>query len=408
MTRSDRAIVHMDMDTFFVSVERLYQPKLIGRPVMIGGMNRGVVAACSYETRVYGVHSAMPMKMAMQLCPDAIILRGDTDKYSYYSNVVTDMIKEEVPLFEKTSIDEFYIDLSGMDRFFGCYKMAGELRQKIMKETGLPISLGLSTSKTVSKVGTNEAKPNGQKEIPAGTEKAFLAPLSIKKIPMVGEKSYKLLRDMGIEKVRTLQQMPMHLLDDLMGANGIVLWQKAQGIDDSPVVPHAERKSMSTEQTFGSDTTDIAFMKAMLVSMTEKLAFQLREEQKLTACVTVKIRYTDFDTHTLQARISYSCSDHVLISKVKALFDRLYQRRMMVRLIGVRFSHLVYGGYQISLFEDTEEMINLYQAMDRMRKRFGSQSVQRAAGMDIQHRDFNPFNGLSSSKLKKEIDPARA
>lgn len=396
------SIVHIDLDTFFVSVERLVNPSLIGRPVLVGGKDRGVVAACSYEARNYGIHSAMPMKLAMRLCPQAVVIRGDTDRYSYYSNMVTEIIQESVPVYEKTSIDEFYIDLSGMDRFFGCYKLASELRQRIIKETNLPISFGLSINKTVSKVGTGEAKPNGQKEIPGGLEKPFLAPLSIRKIPMVGDKTYFLLRDMGVERIKTLQEMPLEMLHHLMGKNGIVLWKKANGIDNTPVVPYSERKSISTEQTFSNDTIDVAFLRSMLVSMTEKLAFQLREEQKLTACVTVKVRYADFNTYTLQARMPYSCADHTLINRAKELFEKLYEKRMLVRLIGVKFSHLVHGGHQISLFEDTEEMINLYQAMDRMRRRFGDKMVQRAVGMDIKHRDFNPFNGLGSIPNKKE------
>ncbi len=391
----DRTIVHMDLDTFFVSVERLLDSSLKGKPVLIGGgSDRGVVASCSYEAREFGIHSAMPMRTARLLCPQAIVKRGDHEQYSYYSHLITDIIKEEVPVYEKTSIDEFYMDLSGMDRFFGCYKLAGELRQKIMRETHLPISFALSTNKTVAKVGTGEAKPNGQKEIPSGTEKNFLAPLSIKKIPMVGDKTYQTLRGMGVEKVRTIQEMQPELLEQVLGQQGIVLWKKANAIDNSPVEPYSERKSISTESTFDKDTIDIAYLKSMLISMTEKLTFQLRTEEKLTSCVTVKIRYSDFNTYTMQARIPYTTLDHVLIDKVKELFEKLYQKRMLIRLIGVRFSHLIQGSYQYNLFEDTTEQLQLYQAMDKMRRRYGKEAVQRAAGMGIVHRDFNPFNGL--------------
>src|ERR1700752_39766 len=239
----NRTVVHMDLDTFFVSVERLNNSSLVGKPVLIGGTSdRGVVASCSYEARQYGVHSAMPMKMARQLCPEAIIKRGDHEQYSKLSHAVTDIIQESVPLYEKTSIDEFYIDMTGMDRFFGCYKAATELRQKISRETGLPISFAMSTNKTVAKVGTGEAKPNGQKEIPFGTEKGFLSPLSIRKIPMVGDKTYQLLRNMGVEKIKTVQEMPMELMEQVLGQNGIVIWKKANGIDNSPVEQYSERK----------------------------------------------------------------------------------------------------------------------------------------------------------------------
>ena len=270
-------------DTHFVSVARLQNAKLMGKPVLVGGSgDRGVVASCSYEARQYGIHSAMPMKTARILCPEAIIVRGDFEQYSYYSNVITDIIREAVPVYEKSSIDEFYIDLTGTDRFFGTYKMASELRAKIIKNTGLPISFALSTNKTVSKIGTGEAKPNGQKEIPLGTEKPFLAPLSVKKIPMVGDKTYYLLRSMGVERVKTVQDMPIELMERVLGQNGSVIWKKANGIDETPVIPYSERKSISSEQTFDKDTIDVQQMKAILIGMTEKLAFQLRSEQKLT------------------------------------------------------------------------------------------------------------------------------
>lgn len=391
----NHSIVHIDLDSFFVSVERLVNPKLIGKPVLVGGSSdRGVVASCSYEAREFGIHSAMPMRQARLLCPEAIIVRGDTAQYSYYSDQITDIIKESVPMYEKTSIDEFYMDLTGMDKFFGCYKLATELRQKIIRETNLPISFAMSANKTVSKVGTGEAKPNGQKEILFGTEKEFLAPLSIKKIPMVGDKTYQLLRGMGVMWIRTLQEMPMELLQQVLGENGSVIWRKAQGIDNSPVVPYSERKSISTERTFEQDTIDVKFLKGLLIGMTEKLAYQLRSEQKLTACVTVKIRYSDFNTYTMQARIPYSALDHVLIDKVKELFDKLYQKRMLIRLIGIRFSHLVQGGHQYNLFDQTPEQIQLYMAMDKIRKRYGDEAVARAVGTEFKRTEMNPFNGI--------------
>jgi len=368
--------------------------RLKGKPVLVGGSSdRGVVAACSYEARAYGIHSAMPMKNAKRLCPEAVIVRGDYEQYSKYSNMVTDIVKESVPLYEKSSIDEFYMDLTGMDRFFGCYQLASELRQRIIKETGLPISFGMSPNKTVSKVATDEAKPNNQIKVDFGFEKSFLAPLSVKKIPMIGEKTYHLLRTMGVEKVYTLQQMPIELMAKVFGENGISIWHKANGEDSSPVVPYNEKKSLSSEETFENDTIDVSMIKSLLIKMTEKLAYQLRTSNKLTACVTVKIRYSNFDTHTTQCRVSYTASDHLLIPKVKELFDKLYERRMLIRLIGVRFSHLVGGGQQINLFEDSEEIIRLYQAMDKMRQRFGADKIGRAVAMGINTRQFNPFNG---------------
>ena len=375
----ERNIIHLDLDSFFVSVERLQNTRLIGKPVIIGGTSdRGVVASCSYEARAYGVSSAMPMRAALRLCPDAIVVRGDHERYSEYSDMVTDIIREEAPVYEKSSIDEFYLDVTGMDRFFGCYQWATKLRQTIQKETGLPISFGLSENKTVSKIATGEAKPNGQMQIPRGNEKNFLSPLSVYKIPMIGEKTGFLLKSMGVEKVKTLQQMPVELMENMLGKNGIVIWKKANGIDQSPVEPYSERKSISTEETFNTDTTDVNKLKFILVGMAEKIAYQMRSEQKLTSCITVKIRYSNFDTYTMQARIPYTACDHLLIPKIKDLFEKLYQRRMLIRLIGIRFSHLVQGNYQISLLDDSEEMIRLYQAMDRIKTRFGDDKIRRA------------------------------
>ncbi|WP_420321417.1 DNA polymerase IV [Flagellimonas sp.] len=392
----EKTILHLDLDTFYVSVERIINTELKNKPLLVGGTSdRGVVAACSYETRGFGVHSGMPMKMAKELCPEAVVIRGNAGTYSKYSDMVTEMIKEHVPLFEKSSIDEFYADLSGMDRFFGSYKYASEMRQKIIKETGLPISFGLSVNKVVSKVATNEAKPNNQLKIDFGHEKPFLAPLSIKKIPMVGDKTYQTLRNLGIRKVQTVQEMPMDIMQRVLGANGRVIWKRANGMDNTPVIPFCDRKSISTERTFDRDTIDVIKLKGILIAMTENLAYQLRRGDKLTACIAVKIRYSDFNTYSKQLRIPYTSADHVLIPKILDLFKILYNKRMLVRLIGIRFSHLVSGNYQINLFEDTEEALNLYQAMDYVRNRFGSRSVIRASAMDAKTIGsmHNPFNG---------------
>ena len=380
-----RHILHLDLDTFFVSCERLLDRKLSNFPVLIGGTsNRGVVASCSYETRQFGVHSGMPMKMARLLCPDAVVIRGNSSVYTKFSEIVTDIVKEQSPLFEKSSIDEFYVDVSGMDRFFGCYQWAKELREKIIKETMLPISFGLSINKTVSKVGTGEAKPNNGINVPDGFEKSFLAPLSVRKIPMVGTKTYHLLRSMGVEKVKTVQEMPVQLMESVLGKNGISLWKKAQGIDNSPVIAWHERKSISTERTFERDSTDVYKMRSILTAMAENLAYQLRGSNKLTASVSIKIRYSDFQTYSKQRKIPYTSLDHTLINTTLELFEALYQRRVLIRLIGVRFSNLVGGSYQIRLFEDSEKLIKLYQSMDKIRNRYGQKAIKRAVTMGVE------------------------
>jgi len=383
----DRRIVHLDLDTFFVSVERLLDSSLIGKPVIIGGASdRGVVASCSYEARSFGVHSAMPARLAKQLCPQAVFVRGDMECYSKYSHLVTDIIKEKSPLVEKASIDEHYIDITGMDRYIKSSMLwTHELRESIIKESGLPISFGLSVNKTVSKVATGEAKPSGEKQVDTGIERLFLAPLSIKKIPGIGGKTFTVLRNMGIEKVSTIQQMPMLMMQKVLGENGQVIWKKANGIDNSPVIPYFEQKSMSHETTFDKDTTDMEQLKRVLLKMVEKLAYELRSSKKVAGCITLKLRYSDFQTHTFQCRIPYTASDHVLLNKVLELFQKHYSRRVLIRLIGVRLSNLVSGFTQINLYEDTEEMINLYQSLDRIRNRYGFKAIMRSINMKAKH-----------------------
>ena len=368
----ERRIVHLDLDSFFISVERLRDASLKQQPVIVGGVSdRGVVASCSYEARAFGVHAAMPIKLARQLCPQGIFIRGDYEQYSRYSAMVTQVIESQAPLVEKASIDEHYLDISGMDKFFGCLKWSQELRQKIIKETGLPISFGLSMNKTVSKIATGESKPNGELYVKDGLEKPFLAPLSIKKIPMIGDKTYTLLRNMGIERVRTIQEMQQSVMQQVLGDNGNTIWKKANGIDDNPVVPYRERKSVSSEVTFDKDTNDVEVLKEQLITMIDQLAFDLRKQQQLAATITVKLRYSDFQTHTFQTKVNYTASDHILREKALFLFDKNCNRRVLVRLIGVKLSSLVHGHQQIHLFEDTNEMIALYQAMDKIRSRYG-------------------------------------
>ena len=373
-----KSILHYDLDTFFISVERLKDSRLNDKPLIVGGTsNRGVVASCSYETRIFGVHSGMPMRLALQLCPQALVIKGDSGAYSQYSRMVTEIIAEKAPLFEKASIDEFYIDMTGMDKFIGCYQWSKELRTKIIKETGLPISLGLSTNKMIAKVATGEAKPNGHLLINEGKERPFIAPMPIEKIPMIGKKTANTLKQMRVKKVKVLREIPIDYLQYLFGKNGKTLWERANAIDTTPVVPYSEAKSMSKERTFDKDTIDVKKLKSLLSKMCEQLAFELRKNQRLTGCISVKIRYTDFDTHTLQKKIPYTNCDHHLIDNVLTLFDKLYQRRVLIRLVGVKLSHLVGGNYQLSLFEENTKLLHLYQAMDRMKNRFGKDCVYK-------------------------------
>lgn len=381
---TDKHIIHMDQDAFFVSVEVRKDPSLIGKPVIIGGnADRGVVASCSYEARKFGVHSAMPSRMAKLLCPHAIFVRGNMDEYSKASLEITDILRERVPLIEKASIDEHYIDMTGMDRFHGVMKYAHELRATVIKETGLPISFGLSVNKTVSKMATNECKPNGELNIELPNVVPFLNPLSIKKIPGLGEKTFVKLSDMGIRKIINLSQMHPDLMVSVLGKNGLVLLNKAKGIDFSPVIPYTEQKSIGTQSTFKADTIDVEAINQLLSAMVMDLGFELREKEKLTACVTVTIRYANFETVTKQAMIPYTSLDQVLLAKVKELFKSVYSRRMLLRLVGVRFSHLVSGFEQLDMYSSSQEAYSLCQALDKIRRRFGSDSIAFASTLNL-------------------------
>lgn len=376
----ERAIVHLDLDSFFVSCERLNNSSLQGIPIIIGGKQRGVVSSCSYEARYFGVKAGMPMKMANILCPQAKVIHGDMGLYSKLSGVVTDILMEKAPVVEKASIDEFYMDLTGMDKFFGTYKWTQELAKDLEKQTGLPFSYSLSINKTVSKIATTQAKPHGALYLEKSEVQPFLNPLSISKIPSLGPVTYNTLSRIGIRNIQTLSKMPVEILTQMLGKNGIDIWKKANGIDTSLVEPYTEQKSISSEHTFEQDTIDISGVKALFLGMVEKLAFELRQSSWLTSVVTVKIRYANFDTQTKQCKIPYTSADHTLTCLVYELFDKLYNRRMRLRLVGIQFSGLVRGTYQMNLFEDTQELMALYKAMDDMKKRFGNQVVARCAG----------------------------
>jgi len=387
-----RYIMHIDLDSFFVSVERLDNPELIGKPIIIGGnAQRGVVASCSYETRKFGVHSGMSSRDAFKLCPDAISVRGNHARYSEESKKVTKIIDDMVPLYQKASVDEFYIDLTGTDRFHDPYKLATELRHKIIRETKLPISFGLASGKTIAKMATNKAKPNGQIFVPHGCEMQFLAPLPVKAIPGLGESTCQKLYQYGLEKIGDLQRVDLRFLKTIFGKNGGWIYEKARGIDYGEIVPHSDRKSISTENTFMNNVSDERTLEGILVSMTEELSSKLRRENKLASCLAIKIRYANFETHTQQEKIPLTAAEHILIPGIKNLLKRAWQNKRPVRLIGVRLSNLATGSYQINLFEDNEQQIKLYQAMDSINFKFGDKTICRAAGMEIGTRNFNPF-----------------
>ncbi|WP_121354062.1 DNA polymerase IV [Flavisolibacter nicotianae] len=377
-----RSIAHFDLDAFFVSVEVLKNPSLRGKPLIVGGDGqRGIVAACSYEARKFGIQSAMPSLTAKRLCPQAVFLKGSYHEYSHYSRLVTQIIADAVPLYEKASIDEFYVDLTGMEKFFGVSRYTRELREKIIRETGLPISYGLSANKLVSKMATNEAKPNGFLEVAHGKETDFLWPLTVDKIPMVGKQTQEQLRAIGIDRIGQLAATPVQQLEFVFGKWGRKLWEKANGMYDSPVEAYSEQKSLSHENTFGEDSSDVPFLHKELVRLTEKNAYDLRKEEKFTGCVTVKLRYDDFTTVSKQEVIDYTALDNVLLAKVKDLLTKLYQRGRKVRLVGVKFSHLVPMSMQMNLFDNSAEKLQLFKAVDTIKDQFGKGAVMKATGL---------------------------
>ena len=379
MQGPQRYIAHFDLDSFFVSVEMLNNPELKGKAVIVGGSrDRGVVTTCSYEARKFGVRSAMPMKTAMRLCPHAILVRGTRGEYSRYSRWVTDIIAAKAPLFEKASIDEFYIDLTGMDKFFDPLKWTIDLRAQIMEETQLPISFGLATNKMVAKIATDEAKPNGYLFIKPGMEKTFLAPLPVSKFSGVGESTLKVLHAMGIQTIRDVSETNIELLEKKLGKWGSDLWYKSQGIHQGIVHAYHEAKSISTENTFEENKTDIEFLLSELVRMTEKVAYELRQDEKLTGCIAVKIRYPDFETTSRQTTIDYTLRDDELIPVAIDLFHKLYRKGQPVRLLGVRLSELTNHAVQASVFDDAEKKNELYKAIDEVKNRFGKSLLQKA------------------------------
>ena len=379
MSQPQRTIAHFDLDSFFVSVEVLNDPSLRGKPVIVGGNERGVVAACSYEARKFGIHSAMPSSKAKQLCPHAIFVKGHYSDYSKYSRWVTQIIAAKAPLFEKASVDEFYLDLTGMEKFFNPLQWTIDLRQQIINETKLPISFGLASNKMLAKMATNQAKPNGFLQIPFGKEKEFLAPMPVGNIPGVGEQTELVLKSMGINTIQQIGETSIDVLEERLGKWGVDLWNKSQGIHTGIVSAYHEAKSISSENTFEENKTDLVFIKKELVRLTEKICFELRQDGKVAGCVAVKIRYPDFETTSRQTTISYTSADDEIIPVVKGLFQKLYKKGEPIRLLGVKLSELTNDAVQTNLFSDTERKTDLYKAIDEVKNRFGKGFVKRAS-----------------------------
>ena len=379
MQTPQRYIAHFDLDSFFVSVEMLQDPSLLGKAVVVGGSrDRGVVTTCSYEARKFGVRSAMPMRKAMELCPHAIIVKSSYGLYAQYSAWVTTILAANAPLYEKASIDEFYIDLTGMDTFFNPLEWTIRLRQTIMDETGLPISFGLATNKLVAKIATDEAKPNGYLFVTPGKEKEFLAPLPVEKLGGVGKKSHQTLLVLGIYTIGDILKYDGVLLEKALGKWGTQLIRQANGLSDSVVSPHRESKSISAENTFEENTLDVDILLAQLVGQAERVAYELRQEKKYATCVAIKFRNANFETTTRQITIPATIADSDIIKAATDLFTKLYVPGTLVRLLGVRLAGLTDTGAQINLFDNKTEQHALYEAIDSVKNKFGKSVLRKA------------------------------
>lgn len=379
---SDRRIMHVDLDAFFVSVEQVLNPELKGKPVVVGGRPgaRGVVAAASYEARAFGLHSAMPLKTAVRLCPQAIFIEGNFRRYREASKKFMAILADFTPFIEPMGLDEAYLDVTGFDSLYGSIgEMAVEIKRRIRDELGLPASVGIASSKTVAKVACEQSKPDGLIEVPRGEERAFLAPLAVGKLPGVGDKAEQILTRLGIETIAQLSQMRVDALKSRFGVFGEVLHRRSNGIDDSKVEPPGAVKSISRETTFEKDTRNRPFLKASLRYLAEKVGADLRRQEKQAGCVTVKVRYADFTTITRSHTLPHpSDSDETIFSTGAELLERaLSPEKQPVRLIGIGVSNLVEPGGQLSLLESpSQRLAQLNRTIDRIRDRYGFTAIQ--------------------------------
>jgi len=368
-------ILHIDLDTFFVSVERLLNPDLVGKPVICGHRSeRSVVSTASYEVRRFGVHSGMPMLTAMRLCPQAIVVCSGHAVYGEYSRRVQQIVHDNAPLYQQMSCDEYFIDLGGMDRFFDVPKWAHDLRMKIFSETKLPLSYGLSINRTVAKIASGQAKPMGELYIPEAEVQAFLDPLPVKKIPGIGASMMPRLQRLGINTIGDLRRFPKSLFIREFGPRSESLWLKASGIDNTPVVPNSDPKSLSTETTFETDVAERQYLLDTILIMTDTLAYRLRAQRKKCTTVAIKIKYPDFRTEERQKAISPTDYTETMADTVSALFNVLYKGQP-VRLIGVRLN-ISEQATQNSLFTYNPRRDTLNHTIDDLKDRFGSNVIK--------------------------------
>ena len=380
---SDRQILHVDLDAFFVSVERVLNPDLNGKPVIVGGDpdGRGVVSCASYEARAYGIHAAMPLKQAARLCPQAVFIRGTFARYREASARFMAILGEFTPLLEPMGLDEAYLDLTGFEPLYGPVReTAMRIKSKVHSDLGVTASVGIATSKLVAKIASDMEKPDGLVVVAPGEERSFLAPLPIEKMPFAGPKTREALRPLGVKTIGGLAALPLSVLKSRLGSHGEVLHQYARGIDDREVEPPQEAKSISRETTFAENTLDIAFIKATLRYQSERVGAELRCGGRRARCVTLKLRYSDFETVSRSRTLKETFSDDQTIFDIGTeLLDKvLAQRRRPVRLVGIGVSGMAGDGRQLSMLDaSTERREQLNQVIDKLRQRYGFSLIQR-------------------------------
>ena len=387
-----RTIIHIDLDSFFVSVEQVLNPELKGKPVVVGGRpdRRGVVATASYEARAFGLHSAMPLVTAARLCPEAIFIEGNFTRYSEFSRKFMAILNDFSPYIEPAGLDEAYLNVTGFESIHGSIRqMAITMKQRIRSELELSASIGIASCKVVAKVASDLSKPDGLIEVATGEECDFLAPLAVDKLPGVGKQAMKILTRLGVHTIGALSQTPSHTLKSHFGTAGETMRRFANGIDDSEVLPPGEAKSISRETTFGEDTRDRMFLEATLWIQSEKIGADLRKKGKQARCVTLKVRYADFSTITRSRTLRESISSDQAIFEigVKLLEQALKMEKQAVRLIGIGVLHLVEPSQQATLFTPSAlKLEELNKTIDRIRNRYGFGAIQ--TGRAIQLKDI--------------------
>ncbi|MFC2043946.1 DNA polymerase IV [Chloroflexota bacterium] len=377
-----RTIIHIDLDSFFVSVEQVLNPELKGKPVVVGGKpdRRGVVATASYEARAFGLHSGMPLVTAARLCPEAIFIEGNFDRYREFSQKFMAILNDFSPFIEPAGIDEAYLDVTGFESIHGSiWQMALAIKRRIRSELGLSVSIGVASCKMVAKVASDFSKPDGLIEVAIGEERDFLAPLLVDKLPGVGKQVVKVMNGLGVHTIGGLSRTPSHTLISRFGAVGEMMRRFADGIDDSKVMPPGEAKSISRETTFGEDTHDRVFLEATLWVQSERVGADLREKDKQAKCVTLKLRYTDFSTITRSYTLRESIdTDRAIFETGIGLLERVLAMDIQaVRLIGIGVSNLVEASRQATLFiPSARKLGELNKAIDRIRNMYGFDAIQ--------------------------------